>query len=257
MHIDGSGRLWVNDAGNSRVLRFDNAASASNGADADAVLGQADFTSWRVNRGSVPAANTLHWPDAGLGGDNQGGLWVADRWGDRVLWFQNASSKSDGDVADGVIGQPNFTSKHGLVDINSFNSVTDVYVDTGNEHVWVVDNAHNRVLRFEAAAATLAKAPDREHPELPVVPSAYALYQNYPNPFSPITHIGFDLPAQVHVELIVYDLLGRQVHTLIDGMVAAGQHEVTFDAANLPSGVYLYRLHAGRQILTKKMLLAR
>ncbi len=114
--VDAAGRLWVSDAGNSRVLRFDGAASKANGADADGVLGQADFTSWRVNRGSTMNATTLHWPDAGLDGDNQGGLWVADRWNDRVLWYEDAATKADGAAADAVLGQTDFTSSHGLVD---------------------------------------------------------------------------------------------------------------------------------------------
>lgn len=257
VYVDGSGTLWVSDAANSRVLRFDNAASAANGAAADGVLGQEDFTSWRANQGTLPAADNIHWPDSGIGGDNQGGIWVADRWGDRVLWFEDAATKADGADADGVIGQPDFTSRHGFVDDASFNSVTDVLIDTSNEYVWIVDNAHNRILRFEATAATLAKAPDTIDIDTPEPVTAFALYQNYPNPFNPNTRIGYDLPEKTYVRLEVYDMLGRLVEVLVDSEVESGRHEVVFEAGGLPSGIYFYRMKTKDWQQVRKMLLAK
>ncbi|MEM8485054.1 MAG: T9SS type A sorting domain-containing protein [Bacteroidota bacterium] len=155
--VDQNGVLWVADSGNSRVLRFDAAAGKANGAAADGVLGQPDFTSWRTIRGTGTAANTLQWPDAGLDVDNNGRLWVADRWGDRVVWFHNAASKANGADADGIIGQPGFTTRDGVVDNNSFNGANDVLVDESNDYVWVADNNHNRVLRFDGTDLALGK----------------------------------------------------------------------------------------------------
>ena len=155
--VGSDGALWVADTGNSRVLRFDNASSKADGADADGVLGQTDFTSWKANRGGRPAANTFQWPDAGIDIDNNGRLWVADRWADRVVWFHNASSKADGADADGIIGQSSFTSQHGSVDNDSFNSANDVLVDESNDYVWIVDNNHHRVLRFDGSDTALGK----------------------------------------------------------------------------------------------------
>ena len=74
------------------------------------------------------------------------------------------------------------------------------------------------------------------------VPIDFALEQNYPNPFNPQTTIRFAIPEASTVRLAVYDLLGRQVRVLIDGNLNAGWHEMSFDASNLPSGLYLYRL---------------
>ncbi len=87
------------------------------------------------------------------------------------------------------------------------------------------------------------------------LPATYALAQNYPNPFNPSTNIQFELPESGNVELLVFDILGRQVATLIDDRMEAGYHQIRFDARNLASGVYLYQLRAGNTVLTKKLTL--
>lgn len=87
------------------------------------------------------------------------------------------------------------------------------------------------------------------------IPQEIRLDQNYPNPFNPTTNIQFALPEASNIELTVYDMLGRQVSELFSGRKSAGFHTVTFDASNLASGVYLYRLQIGAQVMTKKMLL--
>jgi hypothetical protein len=89
--------------------------------------------------------------------------------------------------------------------------------------------------------------------ELGAVPEDFTLAQNYPNPFNPTTVISYQLPVNSEVRLEVYDMLGRNVATLVNGQVSAGRHTINFDARNLSSGVYLYRLVAGSQIMTKKL----
>ena len=86
-------------------------------------------------------------------------------------------------------------------------------------------------------------------------PSQYSLQPAFPNPFNPTTSIGFALPASEKVVLTVYDLAGRQLATLVDGWRDAGYHEVTFDAAGLASGVYIYRISAGDFKANGKMML--
>ncbi len=95
-----------------------------------------------------------------------------------------------------------------------------------------------------------------------VVPSAgaaviteYALHQNYPNPFNPTTTITFDLVEAGNVTLTVYNLMGQEIATLVNNELAAGRHQVAFDAANLPSGLYLYRMEANGFTDQHKMLL--
>lgn len=87
------------------------------------------------------------------------------------------------------------------------------------------------------------------------VPTGITLEQNYPNPFNPSTQIAFELPAQASVRLSVYDLLGREVAVLVNDIRSAGSHTVTFNAANLASGVYLYQLVADGQSTSRRMLL--
>ncbi len=87
------------------------------------------------------------------------------------------------------------------------------------------------------------------------IPRQTELKQNYPNPFNPTTTIDFSLAEQSEIRLNVYNMLGQQVATLARGTHQAGTHTVHFDASQLSSGMYLYRLYSGEQVLTNKMLL--
>ncbi len=88
-----------------------------------------------------------------------------------------------------------------------------------------------------------------------VTPETYALMQNYPNPFNPSTVISYALPQNSMVKLQVYNILGQQVKTLFDGFQKAGIHKVNFNAKNLTSGIYFYRLEADNFVQTMKMML--
>jgi hypothetical protein len=88
-------------------------------------------------------------------------------------------------------------------------------------------------------------------------PATADLLQNFPNPFNPSTTIRYGLPQRVHVTLTVFNTLGQQIAVLHDGEQDAGYHEVRFDARELPSGVYFYRLQAGSSSKTKRLLLIR
>jgi hypothetical protein len=87
------------------------------------------------------------------------------------------------------------------------------------------------------------------------VPTEYRLEQNYPNPFNPQTTIEFAVPRPSQVTLKIYDLLGREVATLVDEKLEPGEYKVTFDAGGLASGVYVYRIRAEGFVKSRKLML--
>jgi hypothetical protein len=89
------------------------------------------------------------------------------------------------------------------------------------------------------------------------LPTQAELFQNYPNPFNPTTTIAFELPARSDVTLTVYDVMGRQVTTLVSESLSAGRHDVTWDAGDRASGLYLYRLRAGNFVQSKTLTLVK
>jgi hypothetical protein len=88
-----------------------------------------------------------------------------------------------------------------------------------------------------------------------LLPTGYSLSQNYPNPFNPSTKIKYSIPQTSNVVIKVFDVLGNEVATLMDEEKYIGTYELTWNAENLPSGVYFYQLKAGDFISTKKMIL--
>ena len=87
------------------------------------------------------------------------------------------------------------------------------------------------------------------------IPTEYSISQNYPNPFNPVTKIKFTLPQTTLTKIVIYDLLGGEIQTLINKELETGYHEINFDASNFQSGVYFYRIQSGDFIRTKKMIL--
>jgi len=87
------------------------------------------------------------------------------------------------------------------------------------------------------------------------IPSKYDLKQNYPNPFNPVTKISFDIPKQGLVTMKIFDVLGREVKTLINEIKAPGAYSVDFNASELSSGVYFYRLETNGFMDIKRMML--
>ena len=96
--------------------------------------------------------------------------------------------------------------------------------------------------------------PDAVEATAPVVPLEFSLDDNYPNPFNPVTMIGFSIPRQTNVRLNIYSLTGKKLATLVNESRSAGKYSVTFDASNLSSGIYLYRLDTDLYTMTKKMV---
>jgi len=87
------------------------------------------------------------------------------------------------------------------------------------------------------------------------VPEIYSLHQNYPNPFNPTTKINYSVPADGFVNIAVYNVLGEKVTEIVNSIQKAGSYEVTFDATNFASGMYIYRMESGDFVSVKKMMI--
>lgn len=89
------------------------------------------------------------------------------------------------------------------------------------------------------------------------IPNKFALHQNFPNPFNPVTRIDFDLPLSSHVKIDVFSVLGAHVATLVNARLDAGKHQVDFDGRNIASGTYFYRIKTEAYVQVRKMILLR
>jgi DNA-binding beta-propeller fold protein YncE len=138
-----SGKLFVADSGNHRVLRFAAGAALISGLAAEGVLGQSGFTS----NAFATTASGMHYP-SGVAVDSAGRLWVADALNHRVLRFDGAATKPNGAAADGVLGQSDFTSNTFATTASALNYPTGVAVDSAGR-LWVADTNNHRVLRFD------------------------------------------------------------------------------------------------------------
>ncbi|MBK6912392.1 MAG: T9SS type A sorting domain-containing protein [Ignavibacteriales bacterium] len=90
-----------------------------------------------------------------------------------------------------------------------------------------------------------------------ILPDDFILHQNYPNPFNPSTKIKFDLKNRSHVELSIFDMLGREITKLVDSEFESGAHEVIFDPKELASGIYFYKILVGNKQEVKKLILSK
>lgn len=104
------------------------------------------------------------------------------------------------------------------------------------------------------AGLTAATEKEKETTSLPL---SYGLSQNYPNPFNPVTKINYELPKEGKVRLMIYDILGREVKTLVNEVKQAGKYTVEFNGTNFASGVYFYKIEAGKYTEVKRMVLVK
>jgi len=120
-------------------------------------------------------------------------------------------------------------------------------------HCHILEHEENEMMRSFAVMPPLLKQASEEETR----PTEFALDQNYPNPFNPETTIRFHLPEDAHVQVKVFDSIGREVAELANAQYAAGSHTVAFNAKNLASGVYHYKIKAGKYETVKKMMLVK
>lgn len=124
---------------------------------------------------------------------------------------------------------------------------------------WFTSTGTGKYLYTQLAeiSGTTTASTDVETDPPSAIPDRIALLPNYPNPFNPTTTIAFSLPQRTHVRLAVFNMLGQQVQQILNEERAAGMNEVRFDAANLPTGLYLVNMVAGDQSQTRAIHLVK
>jgi hypothetical protein len=132
--------------------------------------------------------------------------------------------------------QPNWTDLDG--------SILNIFVDIGNDGT--IDDTLSLVNQVTGIGDDQGSL---------LAPNSFNLAQNYPNPFNPITTIQYSILQRSNVTLKVYDILGNEIAELVNEEKGIGVYSVTFDASNLASGIYLYKIQAGSFVETKKMIL--
>ncbi len=165
-----------------------------------------------------------------------------NRWGDSLLFFRGDFVTSDSIKSVGY-------------NRNACISSTMYYLPQGSGYAVPFVWESNRDGRSHLYSRLVAVDIGQEVKDRGNRISSFELDQNFPNPFNPSTVISYQLPANTLVTLKVYDELGRLVRTLVNDRQTAGTHSVTFNASNLSSGVYFYRLTAGSYVQTKKLML--
>ncbi|MFY0696313.1 MAG: T9SS type A sorting domain-containing protein [Balneola sp.] len=143
---------------------------------------------------------------------------------------------------------------------NSFESlitfdhtITGLYAKPDSDIIYVL--TEKALFKIENGQPTSIKQVPVSNEEAPEIPSSVSLKQNYPNPFNPSTTIEFELDKSTFTKLTVFDVLGRKVRELVNEVRPAGTNTIQFNAHNLASGVYLYRLEVDGQVFTKKLIL--
>lgn len=179
--------------------------------------------------GFRPGVNKLHFSDGyfyaaiNANFDGEGGVYISEdgeNWS--LLGLQNAR-------------------------VTNINSTEEKIIVTVQN--WINTDSLRGVWSYPKAAVIVTSS------ELEEKPHAFNLYQNYPNPFNPSTSIQFEMKEAALAQLDVYNMLGQKITTLVNGFKSSGSHTVNFDASNLSSGIYIYRLQIGGSIQVRKMML--
>jgi subtilisin family serine protease len=200
----------------------------------------------------------------GLAGDRAGGCTITPAWNSTLLVFGAVFQNPVGDRLQ--IHEMTFNTTWIDVTPAAFevpgNSSTDVLLhfdpmtlrpDTYRVNLHVRSEVLDTLVILPVELTVIPNGVDERAPGS--VPTVFALHRNYPNPFNPTTTVRYDLPRDGQTRLTVYNLLGERVAELVNERQSAGRYEVRFEASDLPSGMYFYRLESGGFVQSAKMIL--
>ena len=269
--MDGMGRLFVGDEGNSRILVFTDATVKPDGGDADNVLGQPDF----VTTGGVTSATGLNYPSTVFIDNANNNIWIPDTYSHRVLrydvdplpveltsftavvqdqqvtlnWKTASELNNEGfevqrSSANSEFVTLSFIKGVGTTTIQQDYSFSDKNISTGNYSYRLKQIDFNGLFEYSNIIEVEVGSVDK-----------YSLIQNYPNPFNPSTKIGYILKDRTNVKIVVMNSLGEEIAVLANEIQDQGLHELDFNAANLSSGIYFYSIQTTQYRETKKMIL--
>ncbi len=204
---------------------------------------------YKTIAGGPPPLLPLNLPHSAIAFN--GSFAIANTGNNSVLLWKNIEDAGDTSKVV-VLGQPSLWSREPGNTKNGLFSPASLAAH-GN-FLWVGEfKFSSRILRFNDGNITSVETNN----ERAVLPGKFILYQNYPNPFNPSTVISFQLPVNSHVTLKVFDVLGREVATLVDGTLEAGNHTVTFAPYELVAGIYFYKVTAGKFSYMRKAVLVK
>jgi len=164
------------------------------------------------------------------------------RW-DGTNWFA---------LGNGVSSIPTYYGSSSYSVFALANKGSDIYA--GGSFNIAGNSSANNIAKYSCSSSTATSVYDDESK---IIPSDFNLSQNYPNPFNPTSIIRYYIPKTSYVKIIVYDVLGREVRTLINEEKQAGKYEVVFDGAGLASGIYIYSIRTSEYFMSKKMLMVK
>jgi hypothetical protein len=181
----------------------------------------------------------------------------SETWQRGLRYFITWNDNIEEDV---VIELYNGETSSGIIDTTgsdgSYRWDIDFNLETGeNYYIKVRSLLTDSLFDMSDNAFTIMDTTTHVNSENHIVIKEYALHPNYPNPFNPATKVVFDLPKDDYVSIKIYDMLGREVITLVDGKERAGSHEINFDGTHLSSGIYMYKMKAGSFQKIRKMIL--
>ena len=260
------------------LLAFDIAGNIESGASIDSVILTLNMSRTPTTTSKIITVHKLlsNWGEgnsnalgeegAGAASMSEDATWIHTFF-DSLFWTDNG-----GDFSDVVTA----TASIGGINSYTWNSTPELVADVqswldspSNNYGWILignENESATAKRFDSKENAI----ESDRPLLKVIytpsigvitrindlPIRYDLKQNYPNPFNPVTNISYSLPLSGNVSLVIYNLLGEEVSRLVDDIqLQAGDYNTSWDASNMTSGIYFYRLTAGDFVRMRKMVL--